>query len=298
MPRVLVTGGRGFIGRHALPELVSLGWEVFSVTSSSDPPDISEVRWIGADLLDRNSSEKLVQQVGATHLLHLAWYCEHQKYWQSAENYRWVTASIDLLLAFHRAGGERAVIAGTCAEYDWSYGYCRELITPTAPSSVYGVCKDALRRLCEAYCSQNEIQFAWGRIFSPYGHGEHPSRLLPSVILNIARGQLAPCSHGEQYRDYLYVTDVAHAFCKLLTCEAGGVFNVSSGQPVRILELVQKVAEAFSRPELPQFGTVAASSDDPPLLVGDNEKLRSLGWSQLVSIDDGIAKCINEWAKK
>ena len=53
-------------------------------------------------------------------LIHLAWYAEHGKYWTSPENVRWVEASLALLRGFAAAGGRRVVMAGTCAEYEWS----------------------------------------------------------------------------------------------------------------------------------------------------------------------------------
>ena len=54
-----------------------------------------------------------------THLLHLAWYAEPGLFWRSPENLRWVEASLRLLRAFAEHGGQRAVMAGSCAEYAW-----------------------------------------------------------------------------------------------------------------------------------------------------------------------------------
>jgi nucleoside-diphosphate-sugar epimerase len=70
-----------------------------------------------ADLLDVAALEGVVARSRATHLLHLAWYVAHGKYWASPLNLRWVDSSVRLVEAFCQAGGEKVVGAGTCFEY-------------------------------------------------------------------------------------------------------------------------------------------------------------------------------------
>src|SRR6202035_1989630 len=136
MSRVLLTGSTGFIGRHTLAALVRGGHEVHAVARRRGP-DTHGVRWHEADLLE---SADVVEQIEPEILVHLAWYAEHRKFWSSVENLRWVEASLALLRAFARAGGRRAVLAGTCAEYGWS----RELYSedaPLQPATLYGAAK-------------------------------------------------------------------------------------------------------------------------------------------------------------
>ena len=112
MSRILLTGATGFIGRHVLPRLKG---EVHAVTTRP-PPAGDSVRWHRADLL---SSAEIVAEVRPEVLVHLAWYVEPGRYWTAPENIQWVEASLALLRAFAGAGGRRAVVAGTSAEYDW-----------------------------------------------------------------------------------------------------------------------------------------------------------------------------------
>lgn len=96
---------------------------------------------------------------------HLAWYAEHGKYWDSPLNLRWTEATVRLVEAFCMAGGQQVVISGTCAEYDWTHGYCREDCTPIDPATLYGIAKDATRRLVMAICGQYQVPCAWGAGF-------------------------------------------------------------------------------------------------------------------------------------
>ena len=117
MKRVLVTGATGFVGRHSPLALAARGFEVHA-TCLTGTPDTSAT-WHRVDLLDHAQVDRLLNEVRPTHLLHFAWYAVHGKYWTSTENLRWVESSLALLRSFVDRGGRRAVIAGTCTEYDW-----------------------------------------------------------------------------------------------------------------------------------------------------------------------------------
>ncbi len=100
-------------------------------------------------------------------------------------------------------------VCGSGYEYDWSYGYCTEGLTPCVPDTVYGACKHALHEMVRSYAAARQLSVAWPRVFFLYGPHEHPQRLVSSVVRALLRGEPAPCSHGRQIRDYMHVQDVA-----------------------------------------------------------------------------------------
>ena len=296
--KVLVTGATGFIGRHCLPFLLEKGYEVHAVSSRGSIDDFSDIHWERADLLDPGQVSGLMARVKPSHLLHFAWVTTPGTYRTSLENLRWVRSSLDLLEGFVKSGGRRAVVAGTCAEYDWRYGYCSEQITPLLPTTFYGICKLSLQKMFEAFARQSGVSSAWGRIFFLYGPHEHAGRLVPSVVCSLLRGERARCSQGNQVRDFLYVQDVADAFVTLLERDVMGIVNIASGSPVALKDIVHKIAEKLNRKALIQLGDASTSADEPPLVVADVRRLNNqMGWSPRFDLDQGLDQTITWWQK-
>lgn len=290
--RVLVTGASGYLGRHALERLRLRGADIV-VLGRSLPAGCEDLPLLRCDLLATPDLLPLVQQAGATHLLHLAWYAEHGLYWNSPLNLAWVDASLRLLQAFAQAGGRHAALAGTCAEYDWGCGHLREDLSPLQPQGLYGTAKDATRRLAQALLATpgpaQALTLAWCHVFWPFGPGEAPRRVLPSLI-EVFAGRAAPFGVNTQaWRGLLPVTDAAEALVHLLHTGANGRFNICSGEPVSMAELVRTLARLSDADPQPVLALASARADDPPLLVGDNRRLRATGWRQTLTLEQGLA---------
>jgi nucleoside-diphosphate-sugar epimerase len=296
--KILVTGAGGFIGQHLLRLLVEAGLEVHALYRT--PPRDSVVsrgasRYVIDLLTQHGELDSLLKRLRPTDLLHLAWYARPEDYWTSRENFQWVAGSMDLVQRFVGSGGRRIVIAGTCAEYDWRYGFCSETLTPLAPTSTYGIAKDSTRRMVEAYLQDTDVNLAWARIFFVYGPGEHPSRFIPSLSRSLLEGSPATCEQGSLFRDFLHVTDVASALSKILASDVSGAINIGSGVPVRLADIASRLAHVVGATERLKI----ASDDRPdsiPLLVADVSRLRSeVGWWPMRTLDQGLLDTLGWW---
>jgi len=295
MKRVLLTGANGFIGRQAIAPLHEKGYEIHAVSNVAPTADLiyENVVWHKTNLLDATEIDNLCEKVRASHLLHFAWYVEHGKFWNAPENEIWTAASLNLLASFQKNGGERIVMAGTCAEYEWGKdAILSESKTPLKPTNFYGECKLELQKKL----ALGGASWAWGRVFFLYGEFESPRRLIASVINSLLRDEFADCSHGNQVRDFMYVKDVADAFVALLDSGVEGCVNIASGEAATIKEIVLTIADQLDRREKVRFGTVPTAPDEPPSIVADIARLRDeVGWKPRYNLRQGIAETIEWW---
>lgn len=292
--RVLVTGAGGFVGRHAAQALVDLGYEVHASHVEASPPlELPNVTWHRSDLQSRTDVHDLVERARPTTLLHLAWYAVHGQFWTSAENLQWVTASLELVKAFRELGGKRLVIAGTCAEYAWSTNDpLLENHSEIRPSTLYGVCKDALRRIVEQYLAGTDLTWAWGRLFFLYGPHEHPDRFVTHVARSLIRSETARCTHGRQVRDFLHVSDVGRALAALARSNVSGPVNVGSGEATS-LAMVAETLQRIAGSGAVELGALPARADDPESIVADVRRLREeVGFRPNFSLEEGLTDLI------
>jgi nucleoside-diphosphate-sugar epimerase len=299
MNRLLVTGATGFLGMPCVARAAE-EYEVHAVArqcglscSEGSPSCLSRVVFHICDLFNAKRVNELLATVRPTHLLHLAWIATPGVYWTSPENHTWVEASKHLLGVFAERGGKRAVVAGTCAEYDWTLGgTCDEFTTPTRPSTIYGQCKNELRAWCEA----RDLSVASARLFLVYGPREHPARLVPSVTRSLLAGEIAECSAGTQRRDYLHSNDVAAGLLHLLRSDITGPVNVGSGEAVTVRTVIDIIARTCGRHDLVRFGARPTPTNEPPLLVAAGSRLRDeLGWRPRIGLEEGLRECVNWW---
>jgi nucleoside-diphosphate-sugar epimerase len=296
--RVLVTGGSGFVGLPLLIELVRRGEEVHAISTRPAPANILGVHWHRLDLADGAAVDRLVSNVAPEHLLHLAWYVEHGRFWTAPENVLWVERSLHLIRAFVRAGGRRVVMLGTCAEYDWSAASepLEEATSVVAPATLYGIAKDSLHRLAGAYARGENVELAWARLFFMYGPREQPDRLVPAVIRSLLRGESVATTSGEQLRDFVHVDDVAAALAALLASSVVGPVNIASGHGTRVRELVAEIGEQIGAPELVHRGELPDRPGEPAALVGSGSRLRDeVGYRVRVGLADGVADTVGWW---
>jgi nucleoside-diphosphate-sugar epimerase len=325
--RVLVTGAGGFIGRWSVPALLRLGYEVHAVLSGKVSREVPEqlqgAKLHFADLLDDLGVDELTRAVRPSHLLHFAWIATPGVYWNSEENFRWLAASERLLRSFRAHGGSRVMMAGSCAEYDWSrVEVCDELSSPLAKAkaaipnktaaalndaaaatndsaavvSRYAACKIALQAILDDFARRERLSAAWGRIFFQFGPHEHPDRLVPSVICNLLLNREAPCSHGRQIRSFLHVADVGEAFAAVLDSELEGPVNIGSDERVSLADLVDRIGRQIGRPELLRLGARPAPPGEPSLLLPEIHRLRDEArWRPRFTLNEALGDTIAWW---
>ena len=292
--RVLLSGASGFIGRFAIAPLLARGYEVHAIARR--PLDVPAVRTHMVDLLDHATHEALLHRVRPSHLLHVAWYAEHGKFWNALENLTWLKATHALAETFYATGGQRFVGVGSCAEYEWSQPVCSEAGTREHPASLYGAAKLAAGQSLRVIALAHSASHAWARLFFPYGPGETATRLIPYVINSLLRGEEARCTHGRQLRDYLHAADIGDALAAIVDTSVEDTINVGSGEALSIANVVSRIGELLGRSELIRLGAIPEPEHSGQAVVADVARLRDeVGWRPRLALSAGLQDTIRWW---
>lgn len=287
---IVLTGANGFIGARVARLLVADGAAVCTLGRRAVPG----VPFRHCDLVADDPATALAD-LRPTHLLHLAWNEDRATLFHGVENLAWVAASLRLLLAFRQAGGQRAVLAGSSAEYDWSEPLLDEQATPLKPHYAYGVAKRALFDMVSGTPTLAPLSVGWARIFFPFGPNDKPDRLLSQVIDGVAAGRPVDCSQGLQTRPFIHVDDTARAMIEFLRSDVEGAVNIALDETMSVRELATRAARSAGDAGLIRFGNLPLRAGEPPHMRAAVARLTDeVGFRPKYTIDSGIAATVAE----
>jgi nucleoside-diphosphate-sugar epimerase len=276
--KILITGGSGFVGKPILDLLKSKNIEVCAI--GRNKPDGFEGSFFEIDIYQSSKIEifKILNEAKPTHLIHLAWYTEHDKFWNAEENITWINKTTSLIRNFCEIGGKSVIAAGSCAEYSWDTLKKLSENSSCEPETIYGISKNVTRQLTSIICGQAGVNLAWCRIFFPYGPGDKEGKLIP-LLKNITNNSKEICEiKNPGSRDFLHINDIAEAIFTVLDKNVDGVINICSGISYDLDDLLVR---ALKHRGLSFNDRKLANTDNKQKIVsivGSNHMLLKLGW--------------------
>jgi nucleoside-diphosphate-sugar epimerase len=288
--KILLTGATGFIGSHFARLALSRGHEVTALVRPGKTvlPD-SQITPVPGEL-----GSVSVKELAAVHpevCVHSAWITTPGVYLESPENFRFRDDSLQFLRRVREAGAKHIVGLGTCIEYQISGQPLSEERTPIGPVTTYAKCKNELHVVMEAEAKLGGFTFGWGRVFYPYGPGEHPSRLCSSIIQKLNRGEKVFLKTPQSRKDYIYIDDLAAALLAVVEKKFSGTVNLGTGKGTTVREIARTIGKMTGREDL--VGEANPPETDPlGDVIADAAKLKSLGWEPKTSLEQGIAKLL------
>ena len=272
---VVVTGAAGYVGRHVVRALLDRGVRVTAVVRSTRAYRVDErARIVEADVLADDLDLAAIVDGGVDRVVHLAW--ESGFAHDAPVHMLHVSRHYALLRAFAEAGASTIAALGTMHEIGYHEGAIDET-TPTNPTSLYGVAKDALRRATLRSLGA-ETRVLWLRAFYILGDDRNNQSVFTKLLAAAESGaRTFPFTTGTNAFDFLDVRELAEQIAAAtLQDDEDGIVNVCSGEPVALRTQVERfIADNGLDIEL-QVGAFPDRPYDSPRTWGDPTRIRRI----------------------
>jgi dTDP-6-deoxy-L-talose 4-dehydrogenase (NAD+) len=222
--------------------------------------------------------------------VHSAWIATPGEYLNSSQNGDFAEWSVPFATALSRLGLRHFVGIGSCLEYPSSLHKLEETAIQPAPDSPYAIAK-AKTRVALSELLPRETVFSWTRLFFPYGPGEHPRRLVSSLVHALKTLGNFHLRTPDNIVDCIYIDDVAAALGQIVSTGHPGVINLGSGIPITIRAISELAAELMGKPPSVIVSSPAAEQT-PESRVAATSALGQMGWAPSVKLRDGLARAI------
>ena len=313
--KVLVVGGAGYIGSHCVRQLEAAGHQpvvLDNLVFGHRAAVAAHIPFIEADLGDRPRVAAILKEHGIELVMHFAAFAYVGESVQDPLKYydNNLCRTVSLLQAMRDAGVMKFVFSSTCASYGIPERMPMTEDLPQRPINPYGQTKLDVENMLKSCATAYGLSSASFRYFNAagaasdgsIGEDHHPeTHLIPLAIWAAqGRGQELVV-FGDDYdtpdgtclRDYIHIDDLSRAhiavFDKLATPGSCLFYNLGTGKPASVLEIIQAVEQVTGLKVPYRVGPRRAG--DPPALYADSSLAqRELGWTpQFTSIRDIIA---------
>jgi UDP-glucose 4-epimerase len=298
---VLITGVAGFIGRYVARYFAAQGWDVVGIDSSA-PENAPLAGLTTYHSLRMPSSElgRIVTSCAPTLCIHCAGRAAVglSMTAPAPDFYANTVMTFELLDTLRlNAPGCRFIFLSSAAVYGNPHSLPIDEHHPTVPLSPYGFHKLHSEHLCQEFSQIYNLPTASVRIFSAYGPG-----LRRQVLWDICRkavlGQPVKLQGtGAESRDFVHALDIAQALMLVATAApmAGEVYNLATGNEVKIVDLASLVLAAVDYQGKPDFDGIIPIGT-PLNWRADISKLIALGFTPAIALEPGVKSFAN-WCK-
>jgi UDP-glucose 4-epimerase len=320
--RILVTGGAGYIGSHAVKALGKAGHEicVFDNLSTGHEWAVLSGKLVRGDLEDHSAVDRVIRDLRPDAVMHFAAYIQVEESVREPLKYyrNNVANTLNLLEALRENGVANFVYSSTAAVYGIPEKIPIAEDAPMSPINPYGMTKVMIERVLADLAASADFRYVALRYFNvagadsggQLGQAYKEATHLITRALKTAHGEFPklyvygtdyPTPDGTCIRDYIHVDDLAEAHVRamdyLLGTGKSVVMNCGYGSGYSVTEVVD-TAKKVTGIDFPVEET-GRRAGDPPALIADSAKLkRETGWSPKYNDLEYIIRTAWEWERQ
>ena len=312
MPRLLLTGANGFVGKILTARLQNAGYEVIALGGSSPVQGIAD-QYLSCDIRDANALAQAVANARPTHVIHLAAishvptsFKDPLLTWQTN-----VIGSMNLLQAIQQHAPDAFTLFPSSSEvYGAAFksGIAVAEDTLPEPLNPYAASKVAAEYAFREYFRQG-LDGVIARPFNHIGAQQSPDFVTASFARQIAMieaGQQPPVlkvGNLDAVRDFLDVQDVCDAYIELLKLAGTPghpvCLNIASGQSRKIRDVLDLMLLQSSAPITVELDPDRLRPSDIPIAAGNNTLLKqTTGWQPAITLETTLSQLLDYWRAK
>ncbi|UFH33331.1 GDP-mannose 4,6-dehydratase [Chryseobacterium sp. C-71] len=317
MKKILITGFSGFVSKHFLEYIDTLEEKIVVEGIDINEPTFNlygfkniTCRFTQLDLLNKNEIDNLIFQFQPEYILHLASFSSVAFSWKNpvASFTNNTNIFLNLLEQIKNLNLKcRILSVGSSEEYgkvskDAIPLNETEILNPISP---YAVARVSQELLSKVYVSGYHLDIVLTRSFNHIGPGQKDLFVVPSFvkrILEIKKYNLTSVLKTGDLsiiRDFTDVRDVVRAYHLILTKGVSGeIYNVCSGNGISLEEIIKKISSNVDIDITTERDESLIRPNDNEIIIGNNSKLKKLGWAPLFNLDESICDIIKYWKDK
>ena len=297
-PRVLITGGAGFLGSHLCDYFLARRFEVVCVdnllTGSTD--NIAHIRDSSFSFIEQDIANYIYIEGPVDYILHFASPASPRDYLEHPiQTLKVGSLGTHKALGLARAKKATFLLASTSEVYGDPLEHPQKEaywgnVNPVGPRGVYDEAKRFAEALTVAYHSAHGINTKIARIFNTYGPRMRldDGRAIPAFMTQALTGRpLTVFGDGSQTRSFCYIDDLVEGVYRLLMSPHHGPMNLGNPVELSLMEMARTIIRLTGarsrivRRPLP--------TDDPKVRQPDIGRARAvLGWEPRVDTDEGL----------
>ena len=300
--KILIVGGTGFIGYALSKKCITLGYNVFSLSSKKvkSSRKLDKATYLYCDVSQKKKLIKILKNKKFDYVFNLGGYVDHSKNMKTYKSHYIGCKNLVEVLKKQNSL-KRFIQMGSSLEYGNKKSPHNEnmKLDPNNLKSIYSKSKLlATNFLFKKYKDENFPVIIF-RLYLTYGPGQDFNRLIPIVIKNCLKEIKFPTSKGDQLRDYIYINDVVKILIRSIKKKNinGQIFNLGSGSPILVKKIINKIIKLIKKGE-PDFGKIKLRSDEQNKIYPNIKKLKRIfAINRFTDISKGLKKTIKYYNK-
>jgi UDP-glucose 4-epimerase len=290
--KILIIGGTGFLGFHLAKYLIKKKYNItsFSLNKPVKHRLIKKVKYLLCDISKKNLLKKNIDKY-YDYVINCGGYVNH---YNKVQNYKThYTGVKNLFSVFKNKKIKKFIQIGSSLEYGKT--------TPPnsegdrcVPKMSYGQCKLKATKFLLRQNKKYKFPSVILRFYQLYGPHQDKNRFIPFIISSCMQGDIFPCSHGKQKRDFLYITDAVDGVYKAITNQysVGKIINLGFGKPVMLKTIIEKIKFKIKKGK-PDYGKIKMRKEEQ-LINYPNITLakKQLKWKPKTLMLKGLDKTI------